>query len=703
MGLSSRLTFASVGVFLLASFVDLTLDIDTTNNIGPAAYALYCASCHGKTLSGGFGPALVGERFRNKWANAPAGALAPYIRKTMPPAVPGSLSEAQYAALGDLITAANSLPPVARAEAHSERNASTPVQASPPNDVGTQAGLKPDRYAESAILRRVTLARNTAPVTDSLLWDPPDRDWLSWRRTLDALGYSPLRQIDRSNVHRLTLAWSRSLTPGTNGITPLVHDGVMFLNASGNVLALNAATGETLWEFSGDSTPSTRVPLSQPRTIALYADNVYVPTLNGHMLGLSAHSGTLLWDHAIFTPQAELELTSGPLAIRGKVIQGVAGCVAEDHRGGCYIVALDAETGQEKWRVNTIARPGQPGGDSWNGADIGDRYGGSVWITGSYDPELNLVYFGTGQTYKVTTLLLPNARRGDSSDALFTDSTLAIDPDTGKLVWYYQHLAGDVWDMDWAFERTLITLKGSAGPQRVVVTGGKPAIFDALDARTGKYLFSTDLGLQNLVQSTDPHTGARRINPAAQFGPGRMSVICPYAGGARSWPSTSYDPVTGFLFVPMVEDCMKMGLVRDKSADKGWAWYGEHIRRPDSDGNTGRLSAIDLQGRRLAWTNRRRAPQSSATLATAGGLVFEGSSDRSFRALDSRTGKKLWEIVLNEPPNGYPISFGVKQTQYVAIIAGGGTPFDVQHRDLTPEIEPASGARTLWVFKLDHP
>ena len=366
-------------------------------------------------------------------------------------------------------------------------------------------------------------------------------------------------------------------------------------------------------------------------------------------------------------------------------------------------MALDAETGNEEWRLNTIARPGQAGGNSWNGADLEDRYGGSVWITGSYDPDLNLVYFGTGQTYKVSTLLLPNAHRGDSSDALFTDSTLAIDPDSGRLVWYYQHLAGDVWDMDWAFERTLITLQERGRPRRMVVTGGKLAIFDALDAKTGKYVFSIDLGLQNLVQSIDPRTGAKRINPAARYGPGHTSIVCPFAGGARSWPSTSYDPVTGFLFVPMVEDCMDISLVQDDTVDKGWIWDFDHIRRPDSDGNTGRLSAIDLQRRRQAWMNRRRAPQASATLATAGGLLFEGSSDRSFRALDLRTGERLWKVVLNDTPNSFPISFGVEKTQYVAIISGGGAPYDVQHGELTPEIEPASGARTLWVFRLGPP
>jgi len=697
---SHRLTLVSAGIFLLAGFGDARTPVGNLDN-GPAAYALYCASCHGKTLGGGFGPPLVGKRFRHKWADAQAGALDSFIRKTMPPASPGGLSEAQYAAVEDVISAANSLPPGAPVTLHPENEISNPMEVGSSDEVGTELGLGPDHRAESVTLQRRNLVRKTGPVTDSLLQNPPDGDWLSWRRTLDALGYSPLRQIHSSNVRRLTLAWSRSLTPGTNGIAPLVHNGVMYLNASGKVLALNAATGEALWEFAGksDAIPSMRVPLSQPRTIALYADKVYVPTLNGHVLALDAHSGTPVWDHEIFAPHDELELTSGPLVIHGKVIQGVAGCI-RDYRGGCYIVALNSETGREEWRVNTIARPGHPGGSSWNGADLEDRYGASVWITGSYDPELNLVYFGTGQTYKVTTLLLPNAHRGDSSDALFTDSTLAIDPDSGRLVWYYQHLAGDVWDLDWAYERTLMTLKGPTGPKRVVVTGGKPAIFDALDAKTGKYLFSIDLGLQNLVQSIDPHTGAKKINPAARFGPGHSSVVCPYGAGARNWPSTSYDPQTGFLFVPMVEDCMEIRLVQDNAADKGWRDEMEQIRRPDSDGNVGRLTAIDLQGRRLAWTNRRRAPQSSATLATAGGLVFEGSSDRSFRALDSRTGEKLWETSLNDTPNSYPISFSVVNTQYVAIITGGGAPFDVQHRSLTPEIEPASGARTLWVFSL---
>src|SRR5581483_2959026 len=272
-----RLPFASAGVFLLAGYVDSTPVVGISKDDGPALYARYCAACHGKTLGGGFGPALVGERFRRKWADAPAEALDSYIRKTMPPMAPGRLSEPQYSAIEAVITAANSLPSIALVAPRPEKEISKPAEVSPPDDAGMHAGLEPDHYAQSVILRRMNLVRNTGPVTDSLLRNPPDGDWLTWRRTLDAQGYSPLKQIDRSNVSRLSLVWSRSLTPGTNGIMPLVHDGVMYLNASGRVLALDAATGDTLWEFVGRTVEPTLVPLSQPRTIALYKDRVYVP------------------------------------------------------------------------------------------------------------------------------------------------------------------------------------------------------------------------------------------------------------------------------------------------------------------------------------------------------------------------------------------------------------------------------------------
>lgn len=668
-----------------------------------ASYRTHCASCHGLDLGGGFGPALIGKTFREKWAGSPADALLAYIETKMPPAMPGSLAPETYVAAHDSVAGANGLP---SAKAPRAGIGSHYAVANEPQGKPAQAQFSAgvlDAYAQVIANARRALIEKVSPVTDALLRHPPDGDWLLWRRTLDTLGYSPLKRIDRSNVDQLKLTWSLSLKPGTNGIAPLVHDGVMFLNASGTVMALDAATGDLLWEYAGAAGLSPLVPLSQPRTIALYGDRVYVPTLNGRILALDVRSGELLWGHTIFRPEEPLALTAGPLVVRGKVIQGVSGCAGMQYPGGCYIVALDAATGKELWRFHTIPRPSQLGGNSWNGAEMQERFGGSVWTTGSYDPHLNLVYLGVSQTYKISTLLQSQPRRGESADALFTDSTLALDLDSGKLKWYYQHLASDVWNLEWAFERMLITLPEARASRKVVLTGGKIALFDALDAKTGQYLFSVDSGIQNLVQSIDPRTGRKHINPAVELSTDHAVTICPNMAGGKSWLAASYDPSSRLLFVPLIDTCMEMKFVPNNPKSNWNEWDYAEKTRPGGEGKFGRVTALNLGARQVVWTNRRRAPQVSAVLATAGGLVFEGSSDRRLRALDEKSGATLWETPLNEMPNGFPISFSVGTEQYVAIIAGGGTVIDIAHRRLTPEIQFSNGARTLWVFKLHQP
>ena len=366
-------------------------------------------------------------------------------------------------------------------------------------------------------------------------------------------------------------------------------------------------------------------------------------------------------------------------------------------------MGLDAQTGQETWRFHTIARPGQPGGDSWNGAPVDQRYGSAVWTSGSYDPDLNLVYFGTGQTYDTATLLEPHPDKGESNDALYTDSTVAINPDTGKLAWYYQHMNRDVWDLDWAFEQSLIDLPIHGTTKKLVVTGGKIAIFDAVDRTDGRYVFSKDLGVQNLVTAIDPKTGHKTISDALTPEANQKKLLCPYSAGARNWPATAYNPATKILYVPMVESCAEFTWI-PREADKTIAGGADiHLvlrPRPDSNGNFGRVEAINLETKQVVWTDRQRAPIASSMLATAGGLVFNAARDRKLRAYDAANGKVLWETRLNAVPSSTPITYSVNGVQYLAVVAGGGGAYDVTWTPLTPEIDNPTDATTLWVFKL---
>jgi PQQ-dependent dehydrogenase (methanol/ethanol family) len=527
---------------------------------------------------------------------------------------------------------------------------------------------------------------------------PPAGEWLTWRRTHDALGFSPLKQITRDNVSGLRLAWSLALPVGLNESEPLVHDGVLFVfSYRDNVQALDAETGDELWHYARQL-PETAVPTTK-RGMALYGDKLFIGTSDLHEIALDVKTGHVMWDQPLAAPgQSGSILTGGPLVAKGKVMQGMAGRAA----GGNYIVALDAQTGKEAWRFYTIPRPGQPGGDSWNGLPVGMRQGASIWTSGTYDPQLNLVFFGPGNTYDTGPLRYPSGKPGVTSDGLYTDTTLALDPDTGKLRWHFQHVHNDQWDLDWAFERQLLSLPLAGRTRKLVVTAGKIGLFDALDADTGRYAFSFDMGIQTLISAIDPTTGEKTINPALLPDRQHSVMVCPHGGGGRNWMPTSYNPQSRMLYVSAQETCMD--LVPAGKDQRGFLSSGVNITmrpRPDGDGRFGRLQAINLEQRKTVWTDRQRAFQSGGVLDTAGGVVFAAATDRWFTAYDDATGKVLWRMRLSDIPNTPPISYSVHSRQYVAIVVGYGESAPSVFTVLTPEISlPAARSSSIWVFAL---
>jgi alcohol dehydrogenase (cytochrome c) len=677
--------------------LSMTPENASPDNAGQLAYQKNCMNCHGEKLHGAaFGPPLEGEAFRAKWKANGATALHDLISQKMPPSNPAGLSPQIYNELTAFVLRANKM------EALSAEPKSAPAQdnAAISESGGLVAsGENHDATYLEAMARHNKALQGLTPVEEGMLRHPPAEDWLNWRRTDDGYGFSPLTQINQKNAPSLTVAWTRALPIGTNAITPLVHDGVMFLDSSGTVLAIDVATGDTLWSFARQATASLiGPPVTQPRGIAIYENNLYIPTSDNHMLALDIHTGKIVWDHLIAGMQGTLRPTAAPIVVHGKVIQGMSGCAGVGEPGGCFIVGLDARTGQEIWRFHTIARAGQPDGDTWNGAPTEKRFGASVWSGGTYDAENNLVYFGTGQTYHIETLMSPNPKTRHANAALYTNTTLALNPDTGKLVWHYQHIARDVWDLDWSFERIITTLPVDGKPRKVVLTVGKLGILDALDAKTGKYLFSYDMGYQNLVTAIDPKTGWKTTNPAYEPDPKQSKFLCPFPIGVRNWPATSYNPVNHLLYVPATDTCMDFSWLKGENFD---ITYGPKAR-PGGDGNIGALAAINMETRKTEWKVKHRAQESSAMLVTAGGLVFEGGRDRIFRASDSSTGKALWQIILDNPPSATPITFAKDGIQYVAITSGGGNPNDVIAQSLTPEIEVSRRGTTLWVFKLGN-
>jgi alcohol dehydrogenase (cytochrome c) len=708
--------FRAVGWALTASVLAAAAQAQapTPEGRGKIFFGQSCASCHGGNLDDGeFGPALKGPAFKASWTGQGPEALFTYIQTRMPPAGPGSLTAQTYGDITAYIRQVNGMAAAPALAAAAPARPAATVAVTPQHAPTLRE--RDTVYKAAAATRSAKLAALT-PVTDAMLRHPADADWLVWRRTWRNDAYSPLKQIGKANVRTLHTAWSWSLPVSENEITPLVHEGVMFLESGNTVQALDAVTGDLLWQYIRalpaelDNGRSTRM-----KSIALYQDRVIAGTPDGHVVALDAKTGKLVWDQEVFTAaqgarngQAEgvaLHLDGGPIVAKGKVIIGVSLGITNS-KGGCFIVALDAATGKEAWRFNTVAQPGQLGGDSWNGAPGAERFGGGVWTAGSYDPDLNLVYFGTGNTYDSATLIEPQPQKGGSNDALFTDSTLALDPDTGKLAWHFQHQNRDVWDLDWVFERTLISLPVSGKPQELVLTGGKTAMFDAVDRATGKYVFSKDLGLQNLVMSVDPKTGHKTTNPALEPEAGKAKLLCPGSSGARNWPTTAFNPTTKILYVPLIEDCADWTYAPRSKAET--AAGGIDMRftphnMPGADGKFGRVEAINLVTKKVLWTRRQRAPVASSMLATAGGIVFNGSVDRRFSAYDEMTGKILWQTRLNASPSSSPVTYSVRGQQYVAVVTGGGGAFDAQGRGLNPEVDNPAGGTTVVVFKLPGP
>jgi len=672
---------------------------------GEALYAGTCVVCHGENLNDGeFGAPLKGSSFSIRWAGINMEAFFDATRE-MPPGQANSLSRQQYTDLmayilqeNDVTASEDSLP------TDSSMLATLFVPGNSQNSAQAvrRSGGPAGGFAPGVVIPEWESAPNPlesiSNVTESLLATPPAESWLNWRGTYDAMGYSPLDQINKDNVSDLRVAWSLALPPGPNEATPLIHEGVMFVHSFGdNVMALNAVTGDELWhyrhELAEDARPSVK------RNIAIYGDKVYAGTSDGKVIALDMRTGALAWETDIGGA-----ITGGPMVAKGVVMQGTLMTRQPNITpGGGFIQALDAETGEKIWRFNSIPEPDELGGNSWNGVPYDERNGGSFWTTGSYDPENNLAYFAPSPTYDTAQTVNPVNQPGITNDALFTNSTLALRPETGELVWYFQHMNNDQFDADWIFERIITDMDIDGRNRRISMTAGKQGFYDINDAETGEYLLSYDMGLQNFILGVDPETD-RKIIDMSLYPDGERKMICPHAGGGRSWLPGAYNPVTQMMYVPAVEVCMDLMPTGDGlgsgALSAGYNWM---LRpRPESDGLYGHVQAINVsENMSQAWTERQRAPQTTGVLATAGGLVFAGALDRKLTAYDDQTGEPLWDTVLSDVPNTNPITFAVDGKQYIAIVVGYGGAQTASYGRLVPEITlPAAPSSSVWVFEL---
>lgn len=557
--------------------------------------------------------------------------------------------------------------------------------------------------------------------TDAQLKNPPAGDWMMYRRTYNAWGYSPLNQVNTQNVSKLRLVWSRAMESGWNEGLALARGGMIYVpNNGGVVQALNAKTGDLVWEFrpKGPERDKFVNYLGQiKRGLALYQDKVYTVTMDNHLVALDAKTGKVVWD----TDRGQgLEVTyaSAPIVANGVV---VAGSTCQFSGFGCYITGHDAQSGEELWRNYFIPREGEPGDETWNGTSAESRWMTGAWGHITYDPDTDTVYFGstgTGPASPTVRGTLPasgDVTTGGPGSQAGTNTRWAIKPKTGEVLWKRQLLPGDSWDQECTFEMMLINSKLNpkpdsslavnpnikAGETRKVLAGVpcKTGIFWNLDAKTGDFIYARSTVIQNMISKIDTKGNVTLNNATIMKEVGKTYEVCPTFVGGKDWPPAAYEPSINAIIVPLNNACAAMTPNSAEPTPKDvYATDGKYKLAPGKT-NMGRVEAISVETGKTLWTYEQKAPNYTPVLTTGGGLTFSGGADSRFRAHDSKTGKLLWSTRLPSAISGGMITYSVDGKQYIAVIAGGGLAEGILSTGLGVDVK--TGSNAIFVFALE--
>ena len=491
------------------------------------------------------------------------------------------------------------------------------------------------------------------PVTDAMLQEPAPSDWLMWRRTLDSWGFSPLAEINRDNVGQMRMVWTRNLAAATDEITPLAYNGVLYVPQAYDVIeAIDAVSGDLIWAYRRDLPDDVSQWIgphgSNNRNLAIYENLIIDSSAEGFVFALNAQTGEVVWETQVFDYQINTGThSSGPIIADGRVISGRSCKSTLGYPGGgpdaCFVAAHDALTGAELWRRQLIPAPGEPGYETWGDVPYELRQQVGSWTPSSYDPELKLIIFGTSVTSPAPKIFLD----GVDKKYLYHNSTLALEVDTGEIRWYYQHL-NDHWDMDHPFERLLVDTAVTpdpdevewinpdlkAGEVRKVITGipGKTGVVYTLDRETGEFLWATPTVFQNIIQNIDGATGEVTENPEVVFRETEQIVfVCPTWLGGKNWETGTYSPLTNTMYYPLRNTCADMMATADFETQRatefereivrgGLALYslaGRHQIAPGTN-NLGTVRAINAETGRTEWLHEQRAGTTSL-MSTGGG------------------------------------------------------------------------------------
>jgi len=543
-----------------------------------------------------------------------------------------------------------------------------------------------------------------ATITDARLEHPDASDWLMYRRTYDGWGFSPLKEITTRNIHRLTLAWSVSTDLlGAHETTPIVNHGRMFVTTpQNNVIALDAKTGTQLWRYVRKYPDGLFQLHPTNRGVALYGNNVYMATTDCALVALDAATGKEIWTAQLDDYKTGCYSTLAPLAVRGKIIVGYSGGEL-GVRGS--VSAFDALTGKRIWKTYTVPAPNEPGGNTWNGESY-KRGGGSTWVTGVYDPTSNTTYWGTGNPG-------PWVADDRSGDNLYTDSTIALDADTGKLKSYHQYTPHDSWDWDEVSAPLLIDTEVDGKLTKTATHAGRNGYLWILDRDRLEFLHAFPFANNNVFTSVDPKTGRPTVDESKRPGAHQGAEFCPSIGGGKDWPPEAWSPRTKLLYIPANDNIcayLPKGQVPDQDSKGFYVGYevndifGSVRTGPGASDHLGELQAWDLNTGKRVWQHNFKTILWAPLLVTGGDILFVGGTpDRLFRAFDARSGDQLWSFPLPSGAIGVPTSFAVDGEQYVAVTTG----WDLDARGLLNGLDTINGTTTavpesgtILVFKL---